>query len=612
MSFHTSIPSSTGEASPATTTADLRKFRSISVGGPEVKGASLEWTDVDFVIKGKKILNSCTGILRPGELTAVLGPSGSGKSTLMNVLGGRQGLRGKGKSFSGEVSFNGKVQDPVNFRSHIAYVMQDDHLTATATPREVLEMSARLRMRDQDEKEIQALVTDLLDSLKLTPCKDTVVGNGVIKGISGGERKRTSVGMELISKPQMIFLDEPLSGLDSYAAVTTMKVLKELARSGVAVMVTVHQPSSEIFSMFDNTLVICSGMMVYQGPTADLKDFFQDNASIKCPPDYNPADFVLSELQTAPLVDIQRLAHVYKKQAEAKIVPAIEKSRVQGSDAPSLKPKARPAAFTTQLRELFLRDARDTFRNKPVLIARYSVLIILNLLFGCVFFDAGSSQSEEYWLANLGEFIPYYGGMVTVCIFAMMGSAQATILRFPEQRGIFLREYASNTYSTIPYMISKMMAEFPLSFVDSVVQIIITYYMMNFQGNIFYWFLTSWVLNISSVSLAQLVGAAVNSGAQAIQMMPVLFVPQMVFSGLFTSLSNIPVWLRWIQWLCALKYGVNLAYFNEFGFDYAQLSEINDAKSSLVGLDIGILLGLIVVLRTATNVVLKRKARYVF
>ncbi|KAF4718024.1 hypothetical protein FOZ63_013301, partial [Perkinsus olseni] len=107
-------------------------------------------------------------------------------------------------------------------------------------------------------------------------------------------------------------------------------------------------------------------------------------------------------------------------------------------------------------------------------------------------------------------------------------------------------------------------------------------------GNIFYWFLTSWVLNISSVSLAQLVGAAVNSGAQAIQMMPLLFVPQM--------------------WLCALKYGVNLAYFNEFGFDYTQLSEINDAKSSLVGLDIGILLGLIIVLRTATNVVLKRKA----
>ncbi|KAF4685996.1 hypothetical protein FOZ62_011518, partial [Perkinsus olseni] len=209
MSFHASTPSSTGEASPATTTTDLRKFRSISVGGPEVKGASLEWTDVDFVIKGKKILNGCTGILRPGELTAVLGPSGSGKSTLMNVLGGRQSLRGKGKSFSGEVSFNGKVQDPVNFRSHIAYVMQDDHLTATATPREVLEMSARLRMRDQDEKEIQALLTDLLDSLKLTPCKDTVVGNGVIKGISGGERKRTSVGMELISKPQMIFLDEP-------------------------------------------------------------------------------------------------------------------------------------------------------------------------------------------------------------------------------------------------------------------------------------------------------------------------------------------------------------------------------------------------------------------
>mmetsp|Transcript_4932 Transcript_4932/g.4143 ORF Transcript_4932/g.4143 Transcript_4932/m.4143 type:complete len:95 (+) Transcript_4932:107-391(+) len=94
--------------------------------------------------------------------------------------------------------------------------------------------------------------------------------------------------------------------------------------------------------------------------------------------------------------------------------------------------------------------------------------------------------------------------------------------------------------------------------------------------------------------------------------MPMLFVPQMVFSGLFTSLSNIPVWLRWFQYLCALKYGVNLAYFNEFGFNYTQLSKINDAKASLVGLDIGVLLALIIVLRTATNIVLKRKARYVF
>mmetsp|Transcript_4930 Transcript_4930/g.4141 ORF Transcript_4930/g.4141 Transcript_4930/m.4141 type:complete len:162 (+) Transcript_4930:289-774(+) len=161
-------------------------------------------------------------------------------------------------------------------------------------------------------------------------------------------------------------------------------------------------------------------------------------------------------------------------------------------------------------------------------------------------------------------------------------------------------------------MLSKMMVEFPLSFIDSLVQVLITYFMMNFQGNFFYWVLTAWVLNISSVSLAQLMGAAVNSGSQAIQMMPMLFVPQMVFSGLFTSLSNIPVWLRWFQYLCALKYGVNLAYFNEFGFNYTQLSKINDAKASLVGLDIGVLLALIIVLRTATNIVLKRKARYVF
>ncbi|EER15805.1 ABC transporter, putative, partial [Perkinsus marinus ATCC 50983] len=428
------MTSQTPTASPEDPIADLRNFRSLSVSGSKINGASLEWTNVDFSIKDKRILIDCTGMVRPGELTAVLGPSGSGKSTLMNVLGGRQSLRGDGRTFDGEISFNGKVQDPFNFRSHIAYVMQDDHLTATATPREILEMSARLRMHDQSKAEVEALVTDLLDSLKLTSCENTVVGNDVIRGISGGERKRTSVGMELISKPQMIFLDEPLSGLDSYAAVTTMKVLKDLARSGVAVVVTVHQPSSEIYSMFDNTLVICSGRMVYLGPTADLKAFIQDSTSKQCPSDYNPADFVLSELQTASEEEIEKLAATYKKKAQARIIPGIKASRAKGDDAPPLKAKSRPSSMTAQLTELFLRDARDTFRNKPVLIARYSVLIILNLLFGCVFFDAGSTQSEDYWLTNVDKFIPYYGGMVTVCISAMMGSAQSTILHFPEQR----------------------------------------------------------------------------------------------------------------------------------------------------------------------------------
>ncbi|EER13677.1 ATP-binding cassette transporter, putative, partial [Perkinsus marinus ATCC 50983] len=340
-------------------TVGLQKFRSLSVSGSKMNGATLEWTNVNFGIKDKKVLIDCTGMVRPGELTAVLGPSGSGKSTLMNVLGGRQSLRGNGRTFDGEISFNGKVQDPLNFRSHIAYVMQDDHLTATATPREILEMSARLRMHDQSEAEVKALVTDLLDSLQLTSCENTVVGNDVIRGISGGERKRTSVGMELISKPQMIFLDEPLSGLDSYAAVTTMKVLKDLARSGVAVMVTVHQPSSEIYSMFDNILVISSGRMVYLGPTTDLETFIEDTAHKECPSDSNPADFVLSELQTAPMEEIERLAATYKKRAEAEIMPRIEESRAKGVQAPPLKAMSRPASMSLQMKELFLRDARD-------------------------------------------------------------------------------------------------------------------------------------------------------------------------------------------------------------------------------------------------------------
>ncbi|EER00181.1 ATP-binding cassette transporter, putative, partial [Perkinsus marinus ATCC 50983] len=228
---------------------DLEEAGEASVGtAPSITrdtdvGSSLEWTHLTFAVGDKKILNDCSGTLRPGELTAVLGPSGSGKSTLMNVLGGRQGLKGPGRSFKGAVSLNGRVEDPVHFRNRIAYVMQDDTLVATSTPKEILEFSANLRLHNQSKEEVNELVSNLLDSLKLTNCEDTVVGNEIIKGISGGERKRTSVGVELITKPEMIFLDEPLTGLDSYAATTTVKVLKDLAANGVPVMITVHQPS---------------------------------------------------------------------------------------------------------------------------------------------------------------------------------------------------------------------------------------------------------------------------------------------------------------------------------------------------------------------------------
>ncbi|EER12686.1 Protein white, putative [Perkinsus marinus ATCC 50983] len=575
-------------------------------------GSSLEWTHLTFAVGDKKILNDCSGTLRPGELTAVLGPSGSGKSTLMNVLGGRQGLKGPGRSFKGAVSFNGRVEDPVHFRNRIAYVMQDDTLVATSTPEEILRFSANLRLADTNRKEVNELVSNLLDSLKLTNCKDTVVGNEIIKGISGGERKRTSVGVELITKPEMIFLDEPLTGLDSYAATTTVKVLKDLAANGVPVMITVHQPSSEIFAMFDNIVVISEGCIVYDGPRKELVDFFYENGGYKCPSNYNPADYVLYVLQTEPRENIEVLVDAYKVYFEKRMMSGIDELRGEAVQQAEVHSKARVASLRVQLRELLKRDFRDIIRNPTVQIIKFCMTVFMGLIMGCVFFQAGADESEMYWLTNRGRFQSYYGGIVITCVAAMMGSAQTTILRYPDQRAIFVREYASNMYSSIPYVLSQTLLEVPMAFIESVIQIIIAYFMLNFQGSWILWVLSNLLINLVSASFAQFLGALANSGAQAMQFMPLILVPQMIFSGLFTPISEIPVWLRWLQYLSFLKYTGSLAYFNEFGFDMTLLNEANDIHADLVGLYIGVLLAMLIILRILATVILKRKARYVY
>lgn len=172
----------------------------------------LKWTKVNYTVTTEKetktILDNTWGNVKPGQVCAVMGPSGSGKSSLLNVLSGRSSSVGPVK-VSGKIEVGDVVINPVEFRRNIAYVMQDDALMATATPREAIKFSACLRLDSQfSDAEIDELVYDILKSLGITDCADTFIGNEMFKGISGGQRKRTSVGVELITNPSLLFLDE--------------------------------------------------------------------------------------------------------------------------------------------------------------------------------------------------------------------------------------------------------------------------------------------------------------------------------------------------------------------------------------------------------------------
>ena len=207
------------------------------------------------------ILKSISSFIERGTMTAIIGPSGSGKTTLMNFLSGRSYTNNLVKS--GTLSINEtKILDMDPLKHIVGYVTQEDILQEEMTIRETFESYCIYRNL-KNKKEISQ---EIIDKLKLNKCADTQVGGATIRGISGGEKKRTSIGVELVSSPSLLFLDEPTTGLDSNTAYEVMKLISDIKNKDKMTVISVlHQPSNEILNLFDKVIILCDGMIVFDG-----------------------------------------------------------------------------------------------------------------------------------------------------------------------------------------------------------------------------------------------------------------------------------------------------------------------------------------------------------
>ncbi|KAG8231415.1 hypothetical protein J437_LFUL012425 [Ladona fulva] len=231
------------------------------------------------------MLNGVSGRFLSGELTAIMGPSGAGKTTLLNVLTGfsTNGMSGCVRAL-GRMGCGGSL-----LRKQSCYIMQDDRLWPHLTTFEALELAAKLRLpRGTTPKKRRLVVENILDTLGLTASSSVRSGS-----LSGGQRKRLSVALELVSNPSVIFLDEPTTGLDSSSAVQCIALLRQLARGGRTVIMTLHQPSAFQYEMLDHVYVLGQGgQCVYNG-APEMTVPFLASIGLPCPLYHSPADFLI-------------------------------------------------------------------------------------------------------------------------------------------------------------------------------------------------------------------------------------------------------------------------------------------------------------------------------
>jgi len=249
-------------------------------------GIAVSWADVRVTIGANEALKGVSGTAQPGRLTALMGPSGSGKTTLLTAVAHRIAIT------SGDVLFGG-LRWSKALRRRVAFVEQDDIVFPELTVRESLSFLARLRL-EGDERTTDERVSETIKLLRLEACEHTKVGSALMRGVSGGERKRLCIAQELLVEPAVMLLDEPTSGLDSAMAMITVEVLAELARARqICVICSIHQPSSQVFHSFDDLILLNKGKAAYAGPVNAARAHFANRLDLACPADWNPADFFM-------------------------------------------------------------------------------------------------------------------------------------------------------------------------------------------------------------------------------------------------------------------------------------------------------------------------------
>lgn len=524
--------------------------------------------DGDPLPKSKRILHSVSASMPAGTLTAIIGGSGSSKTTMLNAMAER--MTSGRLSIGGSTTFNG-MKGVNSIRS--AYVMQQDVLLPTLTVRETLRYSADLRLPPPTtEQQRRRVVEEVILELGLKECADTRIGNRQHKGCSGGEKRRTSIGVQLLSNPSVLFLDEPTTGLDATSAFQLVRTLKDLARKGRTIITTIHQPRSEIWGMFDELVILTRGSPVYSGKARDCIPWFE-KIGMELPPFVNPAEFLIDiaaidnrspELETASAERVARLKSAWLEESKRLYCSSDEKATQSHNEShptthDGVSSSSHHSPFVRQTKVLTSRTLVTTYRDPLGMFGSLLEAITMGIMAGWVFLNLGRDQSgirsREGALYNASALQGYL-----ILIFETY--------RLSIDIQVFDREHNENVVDVVPFLLSRRLArlvteDFPVPLIYSV----IFYWMAGLRAEA-----SSFLTFFSIVLLAQYIAVtfAMTCVAAARDFSPAALIANLGYTiqsmacGFFIQSNTIPVYVRWLKWTAYVYYAFGALCANEF------------------------------------------------
>ncbi|GAB9468390.1 Atp-binding protein [Globisporangium polare] len=592
----------------------------VSVVKQSLKGlVTKRSTETQFILK------DLSGAFKPGTTTLILGQPSSGKSSLMKVLSGRFPNE-KHVRVTGDVTFNGTNAEELArvLPQLVNYVTQRDMHYPTMTVQETLEFartccssgladqlecalkasggSNNSSDRDAVRSVLENLPAVVLELLGLYNCKDTVVGDSMLRGISGGEKKRVTTGEMLFGSRLALFMDDISTGLDSAATFDIISSLRSVAKNfGTTIVISLLQPSPEVFALFDDVLILNEGEVIYHGPQAGVVNYFEELGFV-CPPERDGADFLLDigtpaqavyqvktdhstaaassnarlTMRTSPVTahdfaEIFKQSTIYRDMVEYMDEPLDKGFLLTAQSFIKSVPEFHQSFFASTW-AVGMREFLLLTRNKAFIAGHAAMIVIMALLYSTIYYDTDPADVQVV-----------IGVVFAAAMFLSLGQA-SQIPTIMATRDVFYKQRRSNFYRTSSFVLSSAASRIPVALWESLVFGSMLYWMCGFSSDASAFIVFEVLLFLTSVALGGwfyfLATVAPNTNvAMPLAMVSILFL--VTFAGFVIPQHGIPDFLIWLYWITPLSWVVRSIMINQYQapeFTQCEYRDVNYCK----------------------------------